>query len=882
MSRYGILALAVSCFSLLASGLANAQVTEGYRILPVTFATSNPAHLAINRGRIAWQDDDGNTGLHFLKYFSGAGITTLDSGLTGLTLSLGSDYLVWNSMGEPAKAYDLKMGTSMILGDSFNPDGSQPIAVHDGIAVFARLKGGSGSSIVLHRFSDGTDTTLNAALWNTSPSLHQGQVAWVGADSDGESSPSSIYYYDGRSVAKISGSSQARNRNPIVRDGQVAWLAADSGRTSVMLYTGDTLIAVARIADSVAAVTGYDLSDGIAVAAFTDTLTRAGTVRIYDAEKKTIVTLSDSNGVWGPHISNLLVVWQSGQGIGRLAREYDIGNGTTEDLGAAENPVIDQDMVAWTYGDAVELRRLVWYRKLTTDGMNGWEQTKFKTIDSNRVIWGNFANSLHMRMFAWDGNAVSQLSDSVGDRDLVVANDGYAVWRLDADSLYYSDWVHPPVKFLDSVQAENPYTAGGSIGFFGVKLNTADQVKYPWLYDIEADRLRQLSTDSSNSGNVLCDGSTACWENLTTQRLLFFDGTTTTTVSDSDIVGDYVYRNGLIVWTQEKSGVSQVFAYDVASKSTVQVTSGPEDKYRPVTDGRAMFWFEHASFSGTYVDGDLVYMDHPGGTTVRVPHVPSRTTLWKWMSDGQVAWVGNGNIAVFDGNVISEIADGAGYFLNDAHVDKGYVEWRRLLSLPAQDSGDIFLGRLNPHVAFDARNIAGPAPLAVSFVNRSWEDARSFLWDFGDGTTSSERNPMHAYQVLGIYSVTLTTSGLAGSVVERKYGLVRVTSATGVASGKGVIPEQTALYQNYPNPFNPSTIIKYTVGGNRGQGLGVRDVTLIVYDVLGREVAVLVNEKKQPGTYTVQFDGSALASGVYFYRLKAGSSVQSRKMLIVR
>ncbi len=103
------------------------------------------------------------------------------------------------------------------------------------------------------------------------------------------------------------------------------------------------------------------------------------------------------------------------------------------------------------------------------------------------------------------------------------------------------------------------------------------------------------------------------------------------------------------------------------------------------------------------------------------------------------------------------------------------------------------------------------------------------------------------------------------------------------------IPHSYALFQNYPNLFNPLTIIKYTVGGNRGSGLGISDVSLVVYDILGRKVAVLVNERKAPGACEVQFDGSALASGVYIYRLtarqtaggQAGLFVQSRRMILI-
>lgn len=84
-----------------------------------------------------------------------------------------------------------------------------------------------------------------------------------------------------------------------------------------------------------------------------------------------------------------------------------------------------------------------------------------------------------------------------------------------------------------------------------------------------------------------------------------------------------------------------------------------------------------------------------------------------------------------------------------------------------------------------------------------------------------------------------------------------------------------SLSQNYPNPFNPSTKISWQspVGGHQ---------TLKVYDVLGREVAILINESKDAGSYEVEFDGSQLASGVYYYRLKVGEFVETKKMMVIK
>ncbi len=89
------------------------------------------------------------------------------------------------------------------------------------------------------------------------------------------------------------------------------------------------------------------------------------------------------------------------------------------------------------------------------------------------------------------------------------------------------------------------------------------------------------------------------------------------------------------------------------------------------------------------------------------------------------------------------------------------------------------------------------------------------------------------------------------------------------------IPRDAWLYQNYPNPLNPTSDIRYQISE-------FRHVRLVVYDLLGREVAVLVDERKAPGSYEIQFDGSGLASGVYVYRLTAGRFEQTRTMILIR
>ena len=94
-------------------------------------------------------------------------------------------------------------------------------------------------------------------------------------------------------------------------------------------------------------------------------------------------------------------------------------------------------------------------------------------------------------------------------------------------------------------------------------------------------------------------------------------------------------------------------------------------------------------------------------------------------------------------------------------------------------------------------------------------------------------------------------------------------------STSSIIPDNFSLKQNYPNPFNPSTVISYSIPKS---GM----VTLKVYDVLGKEVASLINEVKTAGSYEFQFNGSSLSSGVYFYRLQSGNFSDTKKMFLLK
>jgi hypothetical protein len=108
-----------------------------------------------------------------------------------------------------------------------------------------------------------------------------------------------------------------------------------------------------------------------------------------------------------------------------------------------------------------------------------------------------------------------------------------------------------------------------------------------------------------------------------------------------------------------------------------------------------------------------------------------------------------------------------------------------------------------------------------------------------------------------------------------QYGFIPPDEPVGIQPSSTIIPETFSLHQNYPNPFNPTTTIRFDV---RTSG----NVSLKVFDVLGREVEVIVNEYLKSGSYSVQFSGENLPSGVYYYELRAESFSETKRMMLVK
>jgi len=147
----------------------------------------------------------------------------------------------------------------------------------------------------------------------------------------------------------------------------------------------------------------------------------------------------------------------------------------------------------------------------------------------------------------------------------------------------------------------------------------------------------------------------------------------------------------------------------------------------------------------------------------------------------------------------------------------------------------------------------------------------------GNGATHSVK----MYDSSGNYIEEFIPNGLGGLMTPNAV-VIRETNVSSVSSDGDPGDKSFVLEQNYPNPFNPSTKIKFSVPFVETHRDASLLVTLKVYNVLGNDVATLVDEYKSAGSYEIKFDASGLPSGIYFYELKAGTFVQTKKMILMK
>jgi hypothetical protein len=278
-------------------------------------------------------------------------------------------------------------------------------------------------------------------------------------------------------------------------------------------------------------------------------------------------------------------------------------------------------------------------------------------------------------------------------------------------------------------------------------------------------------------------------------------------------------------------------------------------------------------------DGGLLWSTFSEAVDLAVGDDGSVFTSWalgttKYDADGGMMWqkpVEGGNwVRVENGRVIV-----GGYDSLFVLTEEGVVQWRRPGLLSLIRNGDVAAVGHDGSIYLSGMELdAEDGPTGRLHVVQYSSDGDLLRSGVYDDMGRAEFRPF--YLSPDEHGNVFIVGERTGNDYSTTPFVVRLSrfglSITDVSPETG--PDRFALHQNYPNPFNPQTRIAYSVGSP--QSTVVR-----VYDVLGREIATLVNERKEAGTHIVTWDASGLPSGVYFYRLTAGSFSETRKLMLV-
>jgi len=360
------------------------------------------------------------------------------------------------------------------------------------------------------------------------------------------------------------------------------------------------------------------------------------------------------------------------------------------------------------------------------------------------------------------------------------------------------------------------------------------------------------------------------------------------------------------------------------------------DLMRNFNPGILMEWMPGRGFSNAqwhgYCEAMIMYILAAGSPTYPVDSIAwaTWTSTYSWVNYYGLAHVG---FAPLFGHQYSHcwidfrgIADnymrekGIDYFENSrraTYTQRAYCSANpggfagysdSLWGITASDSPTGYSARGGPPNEGDDGTLVPTAPLGsiafapeivIPVLRNMWNNYRTKLWcKYGFRDAFNIGKNWWDSDVIGIDQgpiIIMIENYRTGKVwkrfmknpdVQRGLQVAGFQTVTGVQDLESNIPASLELLQNYPNPFNPSTTIGYQVPGTKTgsgvSGLGSGWVRLAVYDLLGREVATLVDEKQAPGPHSATWNASGFASGMYFYTLRAGSFVQTRHMMLLK
>jgi len=267
----------------------------------------------------------------------------------------------------------------------------------------------------------------------------------------------------------------------------------------------------------------------------------------------------------------------------------------------------------------------------------------------------------------------------------------------------------------------------------------------------------------------------------------------------------------------------------------------------------------------TDADGDTLWTKTYGGSDYDEANCPLQTSDNGYIFCGSTASMGAGEL---DAYVVK--TDSAGNMIwQKTYGGSGYDEGRRIVAKPG--GGYMILSNTDSQISGE-----------FNYYLISADENGDTLWTETIGKNGGEDR---AYDLLNISQSEYIIAGSTFDAVN--LGEATLTVVNDDSAPVGVKDEENNisgyhLADAYPNPFNPSATIEYSVGNITAGAPGNQMTTLKIYDVLGNEVAVLVNRVQSPGQYKIKFNAGGLASGLYFYRLQSGNFVQTKKLVLLK
>jgi hypothetical protein len=319
-------------------------------------------------------------------------------------------------------------------------------------------------------------------------------------------------------------------------------------------------------------------------------------------------------------------------------------------------------------------------------------------------------------------------------------------------------------------------------------------------------------------------------------------------------------------------------------------------------------WFNRFTIDSTKTNGGHgIVLDNYGNIYVLAlsnAYPSFKDYLLKLTNSGTILWnrIFNGIIGIGEvsgipkGPVVS--SDGSSIYYTTEAVNGLGGGGRSVATIKYNSNGDSqWVGVYNGGGIYGTAN--SPGNISLDKFNNIYICAGGYYQTTGADIALIKYNSSGNQQWIQIYTGILTNGGESANDLyidtslniyvvgnsPNTYGgkaavTIKYNQFLGITTNNGKSPDAFKLFQNYPNPFNPATKIKFSIPPSRGaRGVTTR---LIIYDVLGREIAVLVNANLIPGTYEAEFDGSNYPSGVYFYRLSASEYSESKKMILLK